>query len=101
MPGASALIKPTMTGGSKPEAVIDALRTRCSWSHLREALKKANLPAGTGWAELGGVAEDKQGNGPKLRQFLSDYHWEHVVAGERYVHLYDLPLDSKAKLPNK
>ncbi|MBO7773435.1 hypothetical protein J6352_10870 [Burkholderia pseudomallei] len=98
MPGASELIKPKTTGGSTPEAVINALRNRCSWPHLRAALKKANLPAGTGWAEVGGAAEDKQGNGPKLRKFLSDYHWEHVIAGERYVHLYDLPSDSKAKL---
>lgn len=25
--------------------------------------------------ELRGVADNKQGNGPKLRQFLSDYEW--------------------------
>ena len=97
MAGTNALLKPSTTGG-KPEDVINALRNRCGWPHLREALKKANLPAGTGWAEVGGAAEDKQGNGPKLRQFLWDYHWEHVIAGERYVQLYDLPTTSKAKL---
>lgn len=99
MAGASTQSK-TITWAPKPEDVINAMRNRCSWPNLREALRKVNLPAGTGWAELGSVADDKQGNGPKLRQFLWDYFQEHIIAGERYVQLYDLPDDTKTILLN-
>ncbi|MFM0002039.1 hypothetical protein PQR57_13500 [Paraburkholderia dipogonis] len=90
MAGAATQLKSNIAGSTTAD-IIDAMRNRCSWPSLRGALKKDNLPSGTGWAELGGSAEDKLGNGPKLRQFLSKYFQEHIIAGERYVQLYDLP----------
>ncbi|MFM0638392.1 hypothetical protein PQQ63_16975 [Paraburkholderia metrosideri] len=83
---------------TKPDDVINAMRNRCSWPSVRAALKKLNLPAGLGWNELGGVAGDKSGNGPKLRQFLAKYYQEHLIAGARYVQVYDLPDGIKASL---
>ncbi|HGO6081717.1 TPA: hypothetical protein ACK3PA_006213 [Burkholderia cenocepacia] len=97
MAGAGTQLK-LNTPGPTPADIIDAMRNRCSWPSLREALKKDNLPSGTGWAELGGGADDKQGNGPKLRQFLWQYFQEHIIAGERYVQLYDLPDGVKTAL---
>lgn len=85
-------------GQNKIRSVITALRDRCSWPHFREALKKARLPIGLGWAELEGAADDKYGNGPKLRQLLQGYYSEHIVAGERFVQIYDLPQIDKIKL---
>ncbi|CAD6542937.1 hypothetical protein [Paraburkholderia metrosideri] len=79
----------------KPADVIDALRNRCIWANLREALKKASLPNGTGWAELGGLVDDK------LNKFLSDYFRDHIIAGERYVQVYDLPDGINAALRKK
>ncbi len=97
MAGAGTQLKSNIPGPNTAD-VIDAMRSRCSWPTLRVALKKENLPAGTGWVELGGTADDKQGNGPKLRQFLWNYFQEHVAAGERYVQLYDLPDGVKTTL---
>jgi hypothetical protein len=84
MAGAAAQLK-SSNAALKPADVIDALRNRCNWPNLREALKKASLPNGTGWAELGGVVDGQ------LNKFLSDYFRDHIIAGERYVQLYDLP----------
>ncbi|WCM19911.1 hypothetical protein NDK50_00020 [Paraburkholderia bryophila] len=97
MAGAGTQLKSNIPGPTTAD-IIDAMRGRCSWPSLRGALKKDNLPPGTGWAELGGSADDKLGNGPKLRQFLSKYFHEHIIAGERYVQLYDLPDGVKTAL---
>lgn len=83
---------------TKPDNVINAMRSRCSWPNFRAALKKANLPAGLGWTELAVVAADKSGNGPKVRQLLANYYYEHVIAGARYVQVYDLPQGIKTVL---
>ncbi|MFX1715564.1 hypothetical protein [Paraburkholderia sp. A1RO-5L] len=97
MAGVSAQ-SPTNVLATKPDDVINAMRNRCSWPHVRAGLKKLNLPAGLGWNELGGVAGDKSGNGPKIRQFLANYYYEHVIAGSRYVQVYDLPSGIKTSL---
>lgn len=97
MAGASAHTH-TNTLAAKSDAVIGAMRSRCRWPKVRAALKKANLPTGLGWTELEGAAGDKHGNGPKLRQFLADYYSEHMIAGDRYVQLYDLPDGTKTAL---
>ncbi|GAB1838631.1 hypothetical protein MyNCGM121_54180 [Achromobacter xylosoxidans] len=96
MSGINAAIEPNPAEDAKH--FISALRDRCSWPIFREALKRARLSTGLGWVELEGTAAETTTNGAKLRQLLREYYFEHLIAGERYIQLYEMPAIDKKRL---
>lgn len=72
------------------EALVDALQKRTMWTVMREALKKEQLPVGQGWKDLLANVTESTSQGSKLRTFVQAYFSDAIVAGERYVQIYQL-----------
>lgn len=74
----------------KTNELITALRRRCTWTEFKESLKKAELPVGLGWSELEANATENSDLGKKMRDHIQTFYIAHLLAGERYVQLYDI-----------
>lgn len=88
--------RPTVPG---VEHVVRAIKGRVSMPVLRDSIKAARLKTGSAWDDVIGAANEPT-NGPKLTQFLWDYYQEHIIAGERYVQLYELDTPTRDKVLN-
>lgn len=78
---------------TKFENVIGALQERCSWLLVKDLLVANGLKPGLGWADLVARGEKGDAEGAKISGLVRMFFWEYVVAGKRYVQIYDLPKD--------
>jgi hypothetical protein len=72
------------------EALVDALQKRTSWKAMRETLKREQLPIGQGWKDLTTHAIGNSSEAGKLQKFIESYFADSILAGERYIQLYQL-----------
>lgn len=70
--------------------VIAILRNRSTWTDLKISFKAMDLSVGSGWAELEGKATDNSDNATKICVHLREYFLQHILAGERYVQLFEM-----------
>ncbi|NQE51898.1 hypothetical protein [Herbaspirillum rubrisubalbicans] len=70
--------------------LIGALKQRVSFHSLRDNLKKNEFPTGIGWDDIHAHSMDGTEVGEKFRNFLVETYSQSLVAGNRYVWLYDL-----------
>lgn len=98
--GHSHVIVPKST--SKPElpveSLIEALKSRTLFTHLRDALKREKLPLGQGWGDVLANAAESTPQGDRFRAFLRQYFAEATITGDRYVQIFDLETGEAAQL---
>lgn len=94
-------MKNTVISKLKTNEVIAALKRRCSWHELRETLKNSELPTGLGWVELESKATENTDQGKKIQDHIQAFYKTHILAGERYVQLYDVPSQLAKDLTKK
>ncbi len=84
-------MKHNVIGNLKTADVIAALKERSVWTEFKQTLKNAELPIGLGWKDFEANASENSDQGQKIRDHLRSFYVAHIMAGERYTQLYDLP----------
>lgn len=82
---------PTPTTPTQPiDNLIDALRDRVKFTVIRKILKAAKLPVGQGWGDVTANASESTAQGSQLRAFLKQCFYDSLIAGEKYVQIFEV-----------
>jgi hypothetical protein len=77
----------------RAQAVIEALKPRYPFRQIQATLKEKKIPCGSSWADLEGQFKDQKTNATDLVTILEECLKIALVAGNRYVEMYEVGKD--------